>query len=44
MIGNVEDKKLEQDEKAWNDKGRNFGRVHVPLLSYIQMTPPKALF
>jgi hypothetical protein len=39
MIGNVEDENSEQDAKAWNEKGRNFGRVHLPLLSYVQMTP-----
>jgi hypothetical protein len=39
MIGNIEDENSEQDAKAWNERGRNFGRVHLPLLSYIQMTP-----
>jgi hypothetical protein len=43
MIGNVEDENSEHDAKAWNEKGRNFGRVHLPLLSYSN-DPPRALF
>jgi hypothetical protein len=39
MIGNVEDEYSEHDAKAWNERGRDFGRVHLPFLSYIQMTP-----
>jgi hypothetical protein len=35
MIRNVEDEKSEQDAKDWNERGRNFGRVHLPILSYI---------
>ena len=39
MIGNVEDEYSEHDAKVWNGRGRIFGRVHLPLLSYIEMTP-----
>jgi hypothetical protein len=39
MIGNAENENPEQDAKACNDKGINFDIVHLPLLSYLQMTP-----
>jgi len=39
MIGNVEDEYSEHDAKAWNERGKDFGRVNLPFLSYTQMTP-----
>jgi hypothetical protein len=39
MIENAEDENSEQDAKAWDEKGRNFDRVHLLLLSYLQMIP-----